>query len=311
MTGIANTKRTGEQCVSVTLPELLQLENSARQLSLTALRFGRSQGGQNLSRFLGRGMEFAESRLYQSGDDIRNIDWRVTARTGKAHTKLFTVEKEREVLLCLDMRTPMHFATQGSFKSVQASLLSGYISWNTFQAGNRLGGMIFDDTSHVEFRPKLGKRGLLPLLQALAEKTTITKRPKSNTNSTTMTHAISGLTQVANPGSLIFVISDFRNLTQQAEDQLIQIARHCDLCLCFLFDPLEEMLPKNGFFPVTDGNAELQLNTFDKQNLLNYQNQFALRKDKVKALSSHRHIHFIECSTQEDCFEVLKQHFYK
>ncbi len=311
MSGIPYTQRIGEQCVSVTLSELLQLEVSARQLSLTALRFGRSQGGQNLSRFLGRGMEFAESRLYQSGDDIRNIDWRVTARTGKAHTKLFTIEKEREVLLCLDMRAPMHFATKGAFKSVQASLLSGYISWSSIQAGNRFGGMIFDDTSHVEFRPKLGKKGLLPFLQVLAEKTALTNKPKITSKPTSMSHAISGLTQVANPGSLIFVISDFRNLSQQAEDQLLQIARHCDLCLCFLFDPLEEMLPKNRLLPVTNGDAELQLNTFSKQNLLKYQNQFSLRKDNVKALSSHHHIHYIECCTQDDCFEVLKNHFYK
>ncbi len=255
-------------------------------------------------------MEFAESRLYQSGDDIRSIDWRVTARTGKAHTKLFAVEKEREVLLCLDMRAPMHFATQGAFKSVQAALLTSYLSWNTIQAGNRLGGMIFDDTAQTEFRPKLGKRGLLPILQAVADKSSFENRPK-NSVATSMDHAIAGIMRVANPGSLIFVISDFRNLTRQAEDQLIQISRHCDLCLCFLYDPLEKSLPKNGYLPVTDGIGEIHLDTFNKQNVESYQNQFTLRKERVEALTKQRHVHFIECSTQEDCLAVLKKHFHR
>ncbi len=304
-------KRTGLQCVSVELSELLQLASSARQLKLSALRFGRSQGGQNLSRFLGRGMEFAESRLYLAGDDIRNIDWRVTARTGKAHTKLFTVEKEREVLLWVDMRASMHFATQGSFKSVQAALLAGYISWNAIQTGNRLGGMIFDDSGHIEFRPKLGKRGLLPFLQGIAEKTTYKENSNKSSTCSSMDGPLAGITQVANSGSLIFVISDFRNLTADAEDQLIQVSKYCDLCLCFLYDPFEASLPKNGYFPVTDGIGELQLNTFNRRSLEQYEQQFMQRKNKVESLTRQRHVHFIECSTHDDCFELLSKNFCK
>lgn len=310
----AHAKRTGLQCVSVTLPELLLLENSARQLCLTALHGGRSLAGQNQSRFLGRGMEFAESRLYQSGDDIRTIDWRVTARTGKAHTKLFTVEKEREVLLWIDMRAAMYFATQGAFKSVQAALLGGYIAWNSVQTGNRLGGMIFDDTTQQEFRPKLGKRGLLPLLHSIAEKATFDKKTKNipvETSAASLNRAIASMTQVANPGSLVFVISDFRTLIPEAEDRLIQLSKHCDLCLCFVYDPIEAALPKNGHFSITDGQSEMQLNTFNKHNLEKYQQQFINRRSKVQALSKQRHIHFIECNTQQDCFALLTKHFFK
>lgn len=309
MSALTQTKRTGEQCVSVTLPELLQLANSARQLSLSALRVNNVQSGHHQSRFLGRGMEFAESRLYQAGDDIRTIDWRVTARTGKTHTKLFTAEKERQVLLGVDLRSTMFFATQGVFKSVQAALLMSYIAWNTAQAGNRLGGIIFNDADHCEFRPALGKKGVLPFLQALVEKASFTSKPRELPQASAMDHAVANLVRVANPGCLIFLVSDFRSVSQYAQESLLQLSRHCDICLCFVYDPLEVSLPKNGLYPITDGRGELRLDTFDRGSLEKYQLQFAERRRKVRSLALQRQIYFMECSTTEDCFDVLQKHF--
>jgi uncharacterized protein (DUF58 family) len=300
-------KRTGEQCVSVSLPELLQLANNAKQLSLSALNLGRSTNGPFHSRLLGRGMEFAESRLYQAGDDIRSIDWRVTARTGKTHTKLYTLEKERQVLVWVDMRSPMFFATQGVFKSVQAATLAAYIGWNTVQTGNRLGGMIFDDTNHLEFRPKLGKRGILPFLQGLTDKSRFNPKEKPVTSSFTIDRAVSSIEQVATPGSLVFIISDFRRLSSQAIDRLNQLSRTCELCLCFLYDPLEAALPKNGHYPVTDGTGKIHLDTFNRTSLEQYQRQFLDRKNSIQSLAQQRHIYFMECSTQDDCLTRLMQ----
>jgi len=309
---VKQLKRQGKQCVTVTLPELLQLSNGARQFTLSASRFNNAQSGSHLSRFLSRGMEFAECRRYQAGDDIRTIDWRVTARTGKPHTKLFSVEKERPVLLCVDMRSPMFFATQGVFKSVQAALITGYIAWNAVQTGNRLGGMIFNDATLFEYRPALGKRGVLPFLQGLAERAHFPSLKKGQTPGSMegmLNHAISNLRRVAAPGSLIFIVSDFRHFSSLSRDLLLQLSKHNDLCLCFAYDPLEATLPSNGSYPVTDGNIELQFNTNDKKRVEKYHRQFIERKANVKSLCNQRHIHFLECSTASDCFELLKMHF--
>lgn len=308
------SKRQGHQCVAVTLPELLQLANHAKHFSLSALR-SNVQGGQHQSRFLGRGMVFAESRLYQAGDDIRTIDWRVTARTGKAHTKLFTVEKERQVLLGVDMSSTMFFATQGVFKSVQSALIMSYIAWNTAQTGNRLGGIIFDDENHFEFRPALGKKGVLPFLQALVKNSDFKARKLTEKVKTApsigskLDHAIATLGRVAAPGSLIFLASDFRFFSQYAQDALLQLSRHTDICLCFIYDPLEAALPKNGYYPITDGKAEMRLDTYDRVSTEKYQRLFIERRRKVRTLALNRHIYFMECSTAEDCFEMLKKHF--
>lgn len=305
----AQERRTGSQCVSVSLPELLQLSSYARKLSLSALRIKSAQTGQHQSRLLGRGMEFAESRRYQTGDDIRNIDWRVTARTGKAHTKLFAAEKERHVLLCVDMRSSMFFATKGVFKSVQAAIISGYVAWNTVQTGNRLGGIIFDDDKHFEFRPALGKKGALPFLQKLADSADFNALRKNSPSIPAMDHAIANIKRVSTPGSLVFVISDFRCLSPQAREQLILISKHSDLCLCFVYDPLEAALPKNGYFPVTNAHKELQVNTSAKEGLEKYRMQFIERRKQVISLSNQRHIHFMECSTEDDCFQILRKNF--
>ena len=148
---LVTKKRTGEECVSVSLAELLLLSKHANQLSLSAVPVKNCSAGMHLSRLFGRGMEFAECRRYQEGDDIRAIDWRVTARTGKVHTKLFAAEKERHILLCTDMRASMFFGTRGVFKSVQAALIMASLAWSASQGGNRLGGMIFDEANKRNF----------------------------------------------------------------------------------------------------------------------------------------------------------------
>jgi uncharacterized protein (DUF58 family) len=300
------TKRKGEECVSVSLSELLLLSKSARELSFPS-QIRSVQSGQNSSRLLGRGMVYAESRRYQYGDESRNIDWRVTARTGRAHTKLFEEEKERQVLICVDMRSSMFFATQGVFKSVQAALMSGALAWNAVQGGNRLGGIIFDDYEQFDFRPALGKRGVLPFLQSLASKAdhlaSLNKQPKSSS----MDEAINNLKRVVAPGSLVFIISDFRQFSSHAKDLLVQLSTHSDLRLCFIYDGLEAALPKNGVYPITDGQSYMELNTHDTKKLENYHQKFIDRKDSVASLRVHPHIHFMECKTEDDFLYKLKE----
>lgn len=306
-------QRKGEECVSVSLNELLQLSNYSKKLSLTALNARSFHAGPHRSRLLARGMEFAESRRYQAGDDIRNIDWRVTARTGRTHTKLFIAEKERPVLLGVDMRPSMFFATNGVFKSIQAALMTGYMAWKASQSGDRLGGIIFDGQTIQKYRPTVGKRGVLPFLNGLAGHTGLPFKIKNNPTSmdhTTLETAISSLMQMATPGSLVFLISDFRYLSSYAHNQLHQISRHSELYLCFVYDPIEAALPKNnGYYPVTDGSRDHNINTYDQSGIEKYTQQFMERRENVAILAQQPRVHFMECRTDEECFDVLMRCF--
>ncbi|HHJ81077.1 MAG TPA: DUF58 domain-containing protein, partial [Candidatus Tenderia electrophaga] len=157
----------GDNLVHVCPATLIALRAAGEGLTLKASRIAARQSGNYLSRFKGRGMEFDEARLYQPGDDVRTLDWRVTARTGKPHTKLFREERERAVLTWVDMRPTMFFATRGAFKSVIAARAAALIGWSANRLGDRLGGLVFTADTHHELRPKRGKSAVLQLLQQL------------------------------------------------------------------------------------------------------------------------------------------------
>ncbi len=300
-------RRTGIRCVEVSLSELLQLSQVAKNL-LSLSRIKSSHTGLYSSRLLERGMEFAESRRYHMGDDVRNIDWKVTARSGKPHTKLFAAEKERQVLLLVDMRSSMFFATLGVFKSVQAALMAGLIGWSSIQTGNRLGGMIFDDLSHFEYRPALGKKALLPVLEQLAKSGAYNSaRGTKSLSNNAMDAALYAMMRHISPGSLLFVLSDFRQLSAESCDMLMQMSRHADIRLCSIYDPLEAELPKNGEYPVTDGALRLDLNTSNREGVENYRKKFLERTEKLVSLGAQPHIRFMTCKTSDNCFEILRE----
>ena len=144
------------------LPELVRIAHK-KGLLLTAENVG-SLGGPYLTKLKGRGMEFAEARSYQYGDDVRHIDWRVTARTGTTHTKLFREERERPVMLVLDLSRRMFFGTRQRLKSVQAARIAALTGWRALLRGDRVGGVIYSEEMHREYKPRSDRRHFLRLL---------------------------------------------------------------------------------------------------------------------------------------------------
>ena len=153
----------------IELAELIRLKAAGESLKIGALRVRAIEAGGHLSRLKGRGVEFDESRPYQPGDDLRTMDWKVTARTGKPHTKVFREERDRPVILWLDLRRPMMFATKGVFKAVRAAQTAALVAWSAVANGDRLGGLIFSDQDHVELRPRLGRRAALRMLRVVSD----------------------------------------------------------------------------------------------------------------------------------------------
>jgi uncharacterized protein (DUF58 family) len=228
--------------VLTTLDELTQLRHRSGELHLGVTRRARAPlAGNYLSSFRGRGMEFDEVRIYQPGDDVRTIDWRVTARTGKTHTKLFREERERPVFLLIDQSAAMRFGTRVAFKSVIAARVAALFAWNVASTGDRIGALVFNDHTHQELRPRPGRRGVLPLLRALT--VTAVTQPVATPASPSWVMALNRSLRVVRPGSSIIVISDFRHPDVQAEQTLALLRRHCDVILVFVYDKLERELP--------------------------------------------------------------------
>lgn len=306
-------KKTGkahannEERIRVTVPALIRLSQNATALPLSPPNAIRSQqSGQYLSPFKGRGMEFDEVRLYQPGDDMRHIDWRVTARRGKPHTKLFREERERAVFLWVDYRAPMFFATQGVFKSVLAARCASLLAWSANHHNDRVGGLIFSDSKHHELKPKRGKAQTLHLIKQLVKMQTQEISP-SATSGEAIEAALARLRRVVRPGSLIFLISDFRYLNAQAESHLIQIAKHNEVVMLFIYDPLESQLPPSGRYRLSDGQSDVIVNTAVPEKVRKYHNRFEQHQAHLqKLLNRHR---LLACATTDDPIEILQRGF--
>jgi uncharacterized protein (DUF58 family) len=286
--------------VSVKLSTLVQLSRFAKVINLRHRRIRSLQSGGYLSPLKGRGMEFEEVRPYQAGDDIRSIDWKVTARTDKPHTKIFREERERPVFISVDNRKTMHFATRGVFKSVQAAKLAGLIAWAAQHHGDRVGGQIFSEDYCQEIKPQNGKHGVLRFLNTLVNPATTPQHEFS------FERVLSRLQHHTKPGSLIYLVSDFRGVSANTEAYMAKLARHCQLVFIFIYDPLEKALPEQGRYRFTNNERDVVIDSSDKQKLSSYQQRFQIHYDNLEALAKKLGVLLIQCDTTADPLECLQ-----
>ena len=296
------TPPAAESVIRPTLDELVGLSRPAGGITLSRPTAKALQSGQYLSRFKGRGMEFDETRLYMPGDDVRNLDWRVTARTGRAHTKLFREERERPVFLCVDYRASMFFATRGMYKSAMAARLAALIAWSARRHDDRIGGQVFSEAGSTELRPDHGHAAVLRILKVLVD----AAEPRQGKDAAlALEEALAHLPRHARPGSLVFVFSDFRGLNAAGESALGRLARHCDAVLVMIHDPLEQRLPL-GQRRFTDGGGELTLQV-DRRVQADYAQRFADRHEQVQTLARRHGMRFVDCSTADSPLTVLQR----
>ncbi len=294
--------------VSVSQAGLIRLNGPARAIALDVLRVTSLQTGAYVSHFRGRGMEFDESRPYQPGDDPRSIDWRVTARSTTAYTKLFREERERPVLVVVDLRANMHFATQGCFKSVNASRAAALLSWAAHHRGDRLGGLIFGDTTHRELKPRLGRQAALRYLHELVNHPDWAHRERGSDEHAELplTQAMSALRRVARPGSLVVILSDFVGFGTPARSYLSGVARHNEVLAVFLNDPLERHLPPPGRYRLVAQDEELAIDTVAKPARQDYRRAFEERLASLEGFCQRYGIHLLPLSTEDDPVAALQ-----
>jgi len=294
--------------VSVSQAGLIRLNGPARAIALDVLRVNSLQTGAYVSHFRGRGMEFDESRPYQPGDDPRSIDWRVTARSTTAYTKLFREERERPVLVVVDLRASMHFATRGCFKSVNASRAAALLSWAAHHRGDRLGGLIFGDTTHRELKPRLGRQAALRYVHELVTHPDWEKRQRSRNEDeeAPLTQAMSALRRVARPGSLVVILSDFIGFARSAQSYLSSVARHNEVLAVFINDPLERKLPPPGRYRLVSREDELAIDTMAKAARHDYESAFQARSQDLAAFCQRYGIHLMQLSTEDDPVTALQ-----
>ena len=254
----------------IDLQGLIQLRYQSNHLSLGSQRKAYSSlAGHYNSPFKGRGINFDEVRPYQPGDDIRNIDWNVTARTDKVHTKIFKEERERSIFIIVDLSRSMYFGSRHCLKSITAVKAAALFAWAGADNNNRIGGLIFNHHTQIQMRPKGGHKGVLQFLKMLTDfhNQTIndTDRHAQNDSLDAIDHKLLffRLRKLIHPGSIVLFASDFNPSNADYLESIRHIARHNDVLMAHIYDTLESQLPPPGYYGISNGQDYYSLDTRD------------------------------------------------
>ena len=235
--------------VHTSLDELVALQSLAAIVTSRKRRTAARQQGTAPSKQFGRGLDFAEVRAYHAGDEVRMMDWNVTARTGRAHIKVFMEERERPVLFVVDQTSSMSFGTRGMFKSAMAVRLAALLCWCALADGDRIGGVVAFAEHVLRIKPAAQKRGLTRLLQSL-----VMSSGELPVNAMTTEHSLLQALQqarsLAPSGSRVVLLSDFLTLDESIEQEIAGLLRRVEITPICVQDALEYTLPKRGILPV-------------------------------------------------------------
>jgi len=264
------------------------------------------QFGMNHSVFSGRGMEFDESRVYQPGDDIRTIDWRVTARTGEVHTKLYREERERPGFVLLDCRRMMHFGTRVRFKSVLAAQIAAMLCWVGVDGGDRVGGFVLDQRGIHDYPATRNRSGILAFMRAMSDATA--KQAPAGVAEPSLSQAVRRMRHVCRPGTLAFIISDYSDLDEITQAEINRLSVHAHVTNILVYDQLDEVLPYRGDYRISDGEGVASLARLDSK----YRNAHALafteRRETIESMSRKRAMAFHALATSAEPVSILHPH---
>jgi uncharacterized protein (DUF58 family) len=257
-----------EGLVYVSLAQLMALEFKARDLSFLARQpQGSILAGNHASRLRGRGLNFDELRRYQPGDDLRHLDWRASLRSGKPVVRTFTEERDRPALIVVDQRMSMFFGSQRSFKSAVAAELAALAAWMVFHAGDRVGGLVFNDQRIDSVAPLRSRKRVEALLSRVAEQNRALNAGNPDAeDEDQLDKVLQRCLALAGHDHLICIVSDFAGAGERTLQLMRQLSAHNDVIALQVYDPLALKLPNNGRLLVTQGELQVEL-AIEKRNV--------------------------------------------
>ena len=283
------------------LDDLLELRHQARALPIASQHLVNSTfAGVYASVFRGQGLDFEEVREYREGDDIRNMDWKVTARTNEPHLKLYREERERSVLLCVDQGPRMQFGTRGEFKAIQAARAAALIGWAANRLNDRVGGILYGGQAQ-QFRPTKDRRALWRLLKAMTD-----EAPTLPEDTTALSAALRRADRGTPTGSLVFVIGDFNFEPQVIERPLGQLIQRHTVVLVPIDDPAERTLPAIGRVLFRGPAGELrEVDTDDPAGREAYTQAWQSRRAALQAMCIRLGVIVAAVRTDRDVHDAL------
>lgn len=306
---MAGPSATAVDGVYVDLEELIGLEQRGRRVSFLPRQPVHSLlAGRYASRMRGRGLNFEEIRDYRPGDDVRSIDWKVTARLRKPHVRVFNEERDRQGLLVIDQRLSMFFGSKLAMKSVSAAEAGAIGAWRILGAGDRIGGLVFNDTDMVEVRPERARRTVLQFLSqivAFNQRLGVGRGIASNPGM--LNRALERVQRLALHDATVVVISDFDGADAATHDIVADLARHNSVIALLVHDPLQSELPASARMTVTDGELQILLEVGRESVRKNIQEVTEARLSSVFAWTRELGVPVLPLSAAEDTARQIQK----
>ena len=216
--------------------------------------------GRRASHVRGRGLDFEELRGYVSGDDVRSIDWRVTARAQKPYVRVYSEERDRPTMLVVDQRINMFFGSRVSMKSVVTAEIAALAAWRVFHQGDRIGAFIFNDYTTEQIRMRRSRATVLRILDRISYQNHLLRgdspvQPKPEH----LNKTIEAVARVCRHDALILIASDFDGADQTTRDLLLHLSHSNDVICCLAYDPLAVKLPPAEQLVVSNGELQVEV----------------------------------------------------
>lgn len=292
--------RKGPPEVYATLRDLIAVQHQAFGFSfLPKFAVQSLLSGKHRSKLRGRGLDFEEVRKYVAGDDIRNIDWKVTARVGITHTKEFTEERERPVFIITDQTASMFFGSQKYFKSVTAAKLAALACWRVLDQSDRCGGMVFNDSKIEYVAPKRNRNSVQQYLKLIsAQNHQLGAQPKPEGLENPMNETLRRANELIGHDYLVVLISDLYTADQETVKQLIRLKKNNDVIIAQISDPAEATLGKDRMV-VTDGEYQTVVGK-NKALSRDYAESWQQRLELIKATAKKYGMPYLNFSTLDE-----------
>lgn len=299
----------GGSGVYTDLSSLMRLEFKAHGFSLLPRQPVHSVlAGRHASRLRGRGLNFEELRGYRPGDDIRSMDWRATARLRTPQVRVYTEERDRPTLLLVDQRRSMFFGTRRCMKSVVAAEAAAVGAWRVFHSGDRVGAIVFSDTEIVELPPHRSRRRVMQILEAIARlNRQLSAEPAAAPNPGAFNEALRRAAQLAKHDVLVCTVSDGFGLDPESGRLVTQIAAHNDLMVLFIYDLLEEALPRGGRYVCSQGRRQLEVDAGSAALQRDYAADFLQRQTAINRFCRQRQIPRLSIGTHREAGEQVRE----
>lgn len=296
-------KQNDKSGLAVTVPELIEQQRYLPYLSRNHDFLTSDRAGNVKSAFKGRGIELEEVRSYNFGDDIRDIDWRITARKSEPFTKVYSEEKDRVITVVLDLSATMVFGTKKELKSVTASKIAALLGWLSLRNKDRFGILIYDGKNSDYFKPQGSIRNLMSVFNKIAE---TGKKILSDSSSGKLSEALNSLKYYQKGQGTVFILSDFYHFDDEQFKSIALLAKNNRVYCVKIFDVLEEIAPPAGDYKAAYNGQEVEFYSGSVKFRQEYQNYFAQNRENIRKNCQKFLCKYIEIRTDMPIFKQLR-----